>query len=363
MQSNNKKKICIVVSSLGKGGAERSSALISKMLNSLGYDVHLVSVLNKIDYDFSGKLLNLGELKDQNDSTFGRFNRFLVFKKFLEEEKFDLIIDSRSRPTYIKEWLISRLLYKNQQVLYLVHSWKLDMYFSNSKNWAKRIYKNAKGFVGVSKEISESVKKTYGFNNISTIYNSINIEENNLRAKKVIDIKDDYILYYGRLVDKVKNISLLIDAYKASELPKQNIKLLILGSGEDLEHLKQKANNNQIVFKPFTPNPFPYIKNSRFVCLTSRFEGFPLVLLESLSVGTPVISVDCKSGPLEIVKDQINGLLIKNHNITALVNALNSFIFDDRLYKTCKENSQQSVAQFSINNITKKWQELIEQLT
>ena len=55
------KKICIVVTSLGKGGAERSSALLTRMLHDNGFEVHLVSLVNSIDYEFSGKLLNLGK--------------------------------------------------------------------------------------------------------------------------------------------------------------------------------------------------------------------------------------------------------------------------------------------------------------
>lgn len=363
MQSNNKKKICIVVSSLGKGGAERTTALISKILFGLGHDVHLVTILNKIDYEFSGSLLNLGKLKDDNDSIFGRLNRFKAFKKYLHKENFDLIIDSRSRPTAVKEWLISKLLYKNQNVLYIVHSWKLEKYFSKSKFWARHIYQNAQGFIGVSKEITKAIKNNYGFSNVVTIYNTVNLDENRIMAKEPIDYNENYILFYGRIDDKVKNISLLIDAYKSSKLPSKNIKLLLLGSGKDLGLLKQKAQSKHIDFKPFTSNPFPYIKHAKCVCLTSRYEGFPMVLLESLSLGTPVISVDCKSGPSEIVINKVNGLLIKNHDKSALVNALNSFIFDAELNKNCKENSQNSVEQFSLKEITKDWREIIEELT
>lgn len=362
MQSNDKKKICIVVSSLGKGGAERTSAIISKILVNLGYEVHIVTVLNRIDYEFGGKLLNLGLLKDKDVSFFGKLNRFKVFKAYLKKEKFDLIIDSRSRPTVIKEFLINKLLYKGKRVLYLVHSWKLSMYFSSNRFISKIIYKNALGFVAVSEEIKKAIQNRFSYKNVSVIYNSVDINQNSILATKTIEDFGDFILFYGRLDDRVKNISLLINAYKNSVLPSKNIKLMILGSGKDLELLKKKASSSNIMFKPFTNNPFPYIKQSRFLVLTSRFEGFPLVLLESLSIEKPVISVNCKSGPAEIIKHAVNGFLVENNSSKALSEAMNNFIFDEQLYEQCSKNAIQSIERFSVENIAQDWKDLIETL-
>ncbi|MBR9756702.1 MAG: glycosyltransferase family 4 protein [Algicola sp.] len=362
MQSNNKKKICIVVPSLGKGGAEKQSALLSKMLHKVGYEVHIISVLNNIDYDYSGVLLNLGAVKDKNNTFFGRFRRLLIFKKYLKDQQFDLIIDNRSRPTVLKELLISTLLYKKQKVIYVVHNFKTERYFSKSRFWAKKIYNNTnKAYVGVSKAIAKKIKEAYSLNKVYAIYNAVNFKENLRLSALACDVPDQYILYYGRLDDAHKNISLLIQAYNQSKLPEANIKLLILGSGKDLKTLQEQANN-MIVFKPFTPNPFPYIKHAKFCCLTSRYEGFPMVIIEALSVGTPMLSVDCNSGPKEVIVNRQNGLLVKNNNVVALADAMNNFIFDDALYETCKRNAQKSVANFSVEIIAQQWKKIIEEI-
>ncbi|MBR9846888.1 MAG: glycosyltransferase family 4 protein, partial [Algicola sp.] len=76
------KKICIVASSLGKGGAERSSALLSIMLSNLGYEIYIVTVLDCIEYAYKGQLYNLGALKKEKDNFFGRINRIKKFKRF-----------------------------------------------------------------------------------------------------------------------------------------------------------------------------------------------------------------------------------------------------------------------------------------
>ena len=65
--SNKKKKVCVVCQSLGKGGAERSSAILTHILSDLSYEVFVVTITNKIEFSFKGTLLNLGVLKDGKD--------------------------------------------------------------------------------------------------------------------------------------------------------------------------------------------------------------------------------------------------------------------------------------------------------
>jgi glycosyltransferase involved in cell wall biosynthesis len=63
------------------------------------------------------------------------------------------------------------------------------------------------------------------------------------------------------------------------------------------------------------------VQNARFTVLTSHYEGFPMSMVESLALGTPVF-VDCNSGPREIVIDEYNGLLVENYNVKSSRNCL-----------------------------------------
>ena len=120
--------------------------------------------------------------------------------------------------------------------------------------------------------------------------------------------------------------------------------------------LVDKLNlSEMILFQSFTPNPFPVVKQAKFTVLTSRYEGFPMTILESLACGTPVISVDCKSGPNEIIKNEYNGLLVENNNIKALSDAINLFVLDTKLYNICKNNSKESISKFNVETISKEW--------
>ncbi|MDW5288840.1 glycosyltransferase [Formosa sp. PL04] len=367
MQSNNK-KICIVASSLGKGGAEKSTAQLSEMLHDLGHDVHIVIVLNHVDFEYKGTLLNLGALKDENDTLRGRLQRLKYFKKYLKVQQFDVVIDSRSRGQAYREFFISKWVYSGIPVVYVLHCYEIGKAFTPYKWLNTYLYKTAK-MVTVSKLAATHFRKELGLVNVETIYNGFNFLEINEKAEsEVSDISElkKYIIFFGRIHDEPKNLKLLLDAYKQSKLPNANIKLILIGDGPDLEDIQNYVStlklNSCVLFKGFTKNPYPYVKHAHFAMLTSRHEGFPMVIPETLGLGTPMISVDCKSGPSEVITSGFNGLLVENFNTEAISEAMNSFISNSTLYQTCKSNTQESVQRFSVKNITNDWKQLLDKM-
>lgn len=360
---NIKIKICIVTSSLGKGGAQKSSAALSIVLDTLGYEVHIVSILDNIDYAYKGTLLNLGALKKEDDSIFGKVKRFYVFFNYLKIQKFDFIIDSRSRPKIIKQLLINKLLYVNQKVIFIVHSFFLNNYIPKNKFIAQYLYKKSFKFVTVSKNIKSKLVSKYQFNNVHVIHNTINKAQTSPVTDFLVP-DGNYILFFGRIVDSVKNLTLLIESYNRSILKDKNIKLVILGEGIDKIRLEQKVQlmdlKNHILFMEYTNNPYPIVRKALFTVLTSKYEGFPAMLVESLSQGIPVISVNCQSGPSEIITEAQNGLLVPNNNSDLLAEAMNRLVTDNDLYLFCKNNAKKSVEKFDIEHISKKWKQIIE---
>ncbi|MDR6301205.1 glycosyltransferase [Mesonia maritima] len=358
-----KKKICIVSISLAEGGAERSTALLTQMLDKLGYEVHLAILTDKISYNFKGKLLNLGEKKRKSNTIVSRFLRFNVLRKYLLQQKFDYIIDNRVKNNPLKELYYLNYIYKNQRLIYVVRSYFIENYFAENKSWlskyaSNQIVEKVSKIVAVSKSIEKRISEKFNTEKAFTIYNPIeSLEKGNL------NIEGNYILFLGRLVDEVKNISLLLEAYAESELPALNIKLKLLGSGPDLSFLQSKVKALELIqnveFVSYTPQVYPYLKQAKFTVLTSKYEGFPRVLIESLSVGTPVISVDCESGPGEIIQHKKNGLLVENHNSAKLASAMNQMIKDEKLYLTCKENAKASVKHLSLDLIAQQWDEIL----
>lgn len=357
MKNNKiKYKIAFVGDSLSGGGAEKVQATLSKYFSENNIEVHNIIFYDEVSYDFGGSVYNLGLLP--NRTKWDKVKKIWALRRYIRDQNFDQIIDFRYRVNFLNEFLI-RFLAFNSSAIYSIRSGIID--YSLPKNrWLTKVLYSKNPFISVSKAIENQVRIKYQLD-ISTIYNPIIIDEFAVKSQAFEVEESNYILAVGRMNDRVKQMDHLIYAYAKSTLPQNEISLVILGEGKfrpEYEQLVKNLNlDNKVYFKARVQNPFPYYKKAIFTVLTSKNEGFPNVLIESLGTGTPVISYDCFSGPSEIITNYENGLLVENQSIDKLTSALNKMISDQNLYQTCKNNSQLSVQKFALAKIGKQWLE------
>lgn len=359
-------KVCLVSISLGKGGAERAVSIQSRMLVKAGFDVTLVILNNQIDYPFEGKLFNLGTPKRTKDNWFARFNRFRKFRGFLVQQKFDYIIDHRPKNNYYREVFYKKYLYRALRTIYVTHSSRAPLYLTQFPTKFSKLCQTNLANVAVSQYIERHLLKKHHFTHTITIPNAFDEKWSNpekstlpesLQARK-------YILWYGRMVDEIKDITFLLHAFEVSRLWEKGFDLVLMGEGPDKNSLEQKASalrsSAQIQFLPFTNPPEAVIRKAHIVVLCSVFEGFPMVLIEALSLGVPVVSLDIVSGPSEVIRHGVNGMLIKERNIEIFAKALAEMWTNENLYRTCRENAKVSVEPFAMNEIAKLWKKLLK---
>lgn len=357
-------KICLIGNNLSNGGADKIHAILSNFFFSKNIDVHNVIITDEISYDFSGKLLNLGKLKDNGNGLLNNLKRFRVLKKYIKEHNFDYVIDVRARNNQLKEFLITKLVYKVPYVV-MIHSYNTDWYFPKNNFIAKTIFSNAYGIVSVSKEIEAKVKEKYGYENVKTIYNPLEIDKIAALSKENNDLDFEYVLAAGRMVfDNNKQFDKMIKAYATSKLPVKNTKLVLLGNGPQKKYLQELAKSegieDKVVFLNFQKNPFKFIKHAKFTLLTSKNEGLPNIITESLACGVPVVSFDCKSGPKELIEHRKNGLLVEDQNFEEFAKAIDEMDQDEALLATCKENALESIQRFSVEKIGAEWLEYLK---
>tara|TARA_R110002049_G_C9104487_1_gene557250 strand:- start:226 stop:1335 length:1110 start_codon:yes stop_codon:yes gene_type:complete len=356
------KKIALVGYRLNGGGAERVAATLSHFFHDTNIEVHHIIVLDDIAYSYSGSVFNLGKLKNKTNGLFNKLNRLIALKKYLNQHQFDFIIDFRFRTKPIQELLIARVFY-NSKSIFTVHSSELEVYMPNQSFLTRITYANAYKIIAITKSMQEMIESKHNLKNVMTIYNPINSEEIMKLAQEKVDLDYDYVISAGRFDSNVKQFDKLIYAYAQSVLPNNNIHLVILGEGtrknELIEVARKNGVSNLVHFLGFKNNPYKYYKQAKFYILSSMLEGMPMVLIEALSCGTPVISFDCETGPREIISDRENGLLVENQNIEKLIDAINLFETDNALYTYCKSNSTKIISKFSIKKIGKQWLKLM----
>lgn len=162
--------------------------------------------------------------------------------------------------------------------------------------------------------------------------------------------KQDYLLCVGRL-EKQKAFHYAIEGFAgiANDFP--NLRLKIVGQGSLEKTLKQCAHDfgvaDRVDFEGFQAEMIPYYLHAKATLLTSLYEGFPNVLIESITLGTQVIAFDCPSGPREIIQEGVNGYLVKHQCKESLVESLNKLLGDSidtrAILATAHTNSTQVI--------------------
>jgi N-acetylgalactosamine-N,N'-diacetylbacillosaminyl-diphospho-undecaprenol 4-alpha-N-acetylgalactosaminyltransferase len=358
MLQNSKKKICIIVDSLSDGGAEKQAANFSISLHNYGFQVSIITLKDQIAYDFKGTLYNLGK-KEASIKLIKQVQKFFAFKKAYRACNADMYIDFRSRSRFLMEYLLHKCIFKAKKMIMMVHSYQIEWHIPKGKLF-RDMYNQTHAVVAVSKEIEWKLGELYDFENLLSIPNYItSVEENGNQVQPAYE----YIIAVGRLQNDIKQFDRLIETYNDSKLAEKNIKLLICGDGDDRESLEKLISKLQleahVKLLGFVENVSQYIQKAKFLVLSSRVEGFPMVLIEALQQKTPVISFDCKSGPSEIIQHKINGLLVEDQNFANLKDAMLLLIENLDLYMNCKQNAVSSIKKFNENSVIQEWIQLI----
>lgn len=173
------------------------------------------------------------------------------------------------------------------------------------------------------------------------------------------------IIAAGRLVEQ-KGFDLLIQSFKQVIRTHPDWKLKIFGVGKDKAYLnelliKEELFNHVYLMGP-TDNIQQELLKSSIYALSSRYEGFGMVIIEAMQCGVPVVSFDCPKGPSEIIDSYNDGILVENGNIDQLAEAINYLIENPLIRKEMGAKASENVKRFSTSNIGNKWIDLFEEI-
>lgn len=355
------KKILFAAYNLDLGGIETSLVTLTNFLLEKGYEITIA--LEKKEGVFLDKIspnINIIEYKPSNEKNIIKrkidnlIKRYKFIKKY--KNKFDF---SASFATYsIPASFIARTCSKNNAIW--GHADYLSLYNNDVERmkdfFNKRKISKFKNIVFVSNEGKDSFIKVFPKlkDRVCVCNNLINDKRIlNKSEEKVNDLKKENVITFlnvGRHDEKQKKLTRII--YSAEKLKKDNKKfrIIFIGDGPDTElykkQVKEKDLEKEIIFLGRKKNPYPYFKLADCVVLSSDYEGYPVVYLESFVLHKPIITTNVSDSEevegqgivVEKEDDEIYKAMKKyienGYNITKKFNAEE---YNNKIYKALKE--------------------------
>lgn len=359
------KKICFFIGSVsGKGGTERVCIELANNLAELGYQISIISLYEgKSPFFTVHPSIKLYEIFEQNQSfTKHVFSIIFQIRKLVLNGGYDMFI---SVETILCMYSVPALKLAPPVKHLAWEHFNLEVNFGlKVRKWARWLAANYCTNVIVLTQRDKQLweNKFKKANNIICIPNSaitpkIQISDYETRDKLIIAV--------GRLTYQ-KGFDILIKAWAmiANRFPAW--KLSIIGSGEDepvLQKLISSLNLEKSVnIVQATTQINQYYNRASIFCLSSRFEGLPMVLIEAQQFGLPIVSFDCNTGPAEVVSHDLNGLLCEPGDENELANALADCIADDNKRDLFNKAALQSANRFNAKPVFSKWIDLFNSI-
>ena len=140
----------------------------------------------------------------------------------------------------------------------------------------------------------------------------------------------------------------------------------IYGEGEERIALEEKIRRynlqEKLTLKGQVHNIYELYHQYSMIVMTSRYEGFPMVLLEAAACGLPMVSFDIQTGPSEIIKNGVNGYLCNKNSNSEMINNIISLIGSEENRKEFSYNSKKTAESFSVDSICEQWKKLFKRI-
>jgi glycosyltransferase involved in cell wall biosynthesis len=171
------------------------------------------------------------------------------------------------------------------------------------------------------------------------------------------------IISMGRLSHQ-KGFDYLLRAFAQLKPRHGDWSLTILGEGPQRKELESLASSLLPEGSFFLPgavtNPNAFLRRASLFVLPSRYEGFPNALCEAMACGLPVIAADCKYGPQDIVRHNVDGLLVPKENLNTLINAMDRLMASKEERDRLARRAPEVIERFAVERVMQMWEEAID---
>ena len=360
------KKVCFVLPSLAGGGAERVAVQVLSALDCRRWDRSMY--LFKREGPYLADLPAGVHLASSNRGS--RFGRLLGLRRYIRETRPDLVVSFLS---YFTVLAAAKAAGVGARVVFVLgtpmsafladadYHWKTPTHRTAFAMITRAGYKLADAIATTSQGVSEDLMRNFGVRAgaIKVVHNPIDFAAMRdamaepLEASEAREWRHPAIVSAGRLAE-AKNFPLLIEAMALVRRRIPAARLFILGQGDQEPQLRAQIETlglgDAVRLCGFQRNPWKYIARADVFALTSRYEGFGNVLVEAMACGVPVV-VTQSPGPLEIVRDNVDGVIVPEHTAAAVADALEAVLADQSRRASMAAAAKDASQRFALPSI------------
>lgn len=360
----SKIKVCFFSGDITRsGGTEKVGTMIAnELVKQDRLDICFLSLweLNKESFFEINSEIKRYKLFDCKVSGKKIYTYIKSVRRFVKSNNIDILIDIDG---ILDFYSIPALIRTKTKLI----SWEQFNYHQNPdgnyrKLTRKMAAKKADAIVVITKADVELYNDNLKIkNNIRQIYNPVLLP----RQEVNYDTDSKMLLSAGRLAPE-KGFDILVDV--ANIVLKKNPEWIwnIAGDGEEKEliesKIKERGLEGKVKLLGNVKNIEDYYKKAAIFVLTSRFEGFGLVLTEAKSYKIPCVSFRCPTGPPEIILDGENGYLIDDFNVIDMADKICNLIENNKKREEFSNNSTKDIEKFDVESVVKQWIQLFEEL-
>lgn len=358
-------KICFFSGDITRsGGTERVSSIIANnLMKNEKLDILFLSLFErrKETAFYLDDMISRFTLYDREISGAKRLLGLIHrIHRFVKQKDIDILIDIDG---ILDMYSIPALVGTRTKLI----SWEQFNYYQNPyvnyrKFTRKLAARKADAIIVLTKEDKGYYQSNLKIKNIIRhIYNPIVLRED----EHYYNVNSKTIISAGRLTEQ-KGFDILIDVAKIVLERNPDWKWNIVGEGEDRKPLELKIKEynlqNNLFLCGNVDNIEDYYRESAIYVLTSRYEGFGLVLTEAKAFHLPCVSFRCKAGPAEIIKDGVNGYLIDCFDTERMADKICDLIDSEDLRISFSSHALDDTEKFSIKKVVKQWESLFQEM-
>lgn len=320
------------------GGAEQVTVNIINGLSERGYNIELLVSKRKGNLQSRiGDGVSVVELSPSNTSVFGVAAHVVSLARYLRRKQPAALFSHLAHVSVVC-LAVHRITGTDTAVIPTHHK---SYRITTNRSLKDRIvqglvpylYPSAIRIIAVSEGVADDIAEHTSLDrwDISVLHNPVHVDEVRERSRQSIEHEwlDDesigVVLFVGRIEDQ-KNLKAWLRAFKRIHERNPDTRAIIVGKGsrhKSVSEFAERLGIDHIVSMPgYVENPYAYMRKASVFMLSSRFEGLPTVLIESLACGCPVVATDCPSGPREILADGKYGTLAPVGDIDGLVDGV-----------------------------------------